>query len=157
MSKVLVVHGLQQVGFELIGDTDTPTQIRLTGRVPKERMSTWRVACERLNLLAGQGWEIDISQQYFVPGPLAEIVRSGSEPANGSHLRSIWRIIISAKENLETQLATVAEHLGRVQPSRDELKEVPLHVSPDRNTLVRGKGAQSVNTAVVGPALLQRR
>jgi hypothetical protein len=146
------------VGFEKVDGNKTEVQLRLVGRVPKEHMPTWRIACERLNLLAGGAWTIDISQQYFVPEALGKLVRDGTEPANGLHLRSAWRIIIAAKDGgLDAQLATVAEHLSRVQPARVELATVPLNVAPERNVLKRGKGAQPVNTAVVGPALLAGR
>lgn len=157
MSKVTFVTNLRAVGFELINSVDQPQQLRVTGRVPKERMPSWRVACEQLNLSAGGSWTIDISQHYFVPDPLAALVSAGTEPPDGSHLRTAWRIIVRAKDGseLDAQLLSVAQVLEKVQQPRAELLEVPLNVAPNRNSLVRGKGVQSTETAVVGPRLLQ--
>lgn len=156
MSKAAFIDSLRAVGFEPINDVDQPSQVRVVGRVPKERMPSWRVACEQLNLAQGTDWSIDISQHYFVPDPLAGLVRAGTEPPDGSHLRTAWRIIVRATTGLETQLAAIAEVLGKVRQPRQELLEVPLNVPPNRNMLVRGKGAQNVLTAVTGAQLLQR-
>jgi hypothetical protein len=157
VSKAAFVTNLQAVGFELINSVDQPQQLRVTGRVPKERMPSWRVACEQLNLAAGDGWTIDVSQHYFVPDPLAGLIRAGTEPPDGSHLRTAWRIIVRAKEGheLDTELGLVAQVLSKVQQPRAELLEVPLNVPPNRNAPVRGKGAQSVLTAVTGERLLR--
>lgn len=156
MNKEVVANALLVVGFEVINSQEVGAlQLRITGRVPKERMPTWRTTMERLNLLAGEGWTIDISQQYFVPAPIAEMVKAGGEPADGSHLRSIWRIIIQSKENMDDQLMAIANHIGKVQPPRVELMEVTLNAPESRNELRRGKGAQPMGKAVVGPMLLK--
>ncbi len=157
MNKEVVTDALPIVGFEVIDGVPVgELQLRITGRVPKERMPTWRTAMERLNLLAGNGWTIDISQQYFIPAPVAEMVKAGGEPADGSHLRSIWRIIIQAKEKVDEQLATIAEHINKIQPPRVELMEVTLNAPENRNELRRGKGAQPMGQAVVGPMIFQQ-
>lgn len=158
MNKEPVVNALPVVGFEVINSQEVgELQLRVTGRVPKERMPTWRTTMERLNLLAGNGWTIDISQQYFVPAPIMEMVKAGGEPADGSHLRSIWRIIIQAKEKTDEQLVAIAELIGKIQPPRVELMEVTLNAPENRNELRRGKGAQPMGQAVVGPMVFQRK
>jgi hypothetical protein len=154
--ETLFLTSLSAVGFERVDHSRTETQFRVLGRVQRESMPVWRTVCERLNLLAGKGWTVDISQQYFVPEPLAKMVLGGNEPADGTHLRMAWRVIIAAKENLDVQLAAVSEHLSKVSPTRNELMTVQLMAPPNRNSLVRGKGAQPMNTALVGPALLNR-
>jgi len=152
MSRALFVEGLATVGYELASPpNETANQLRLSGRVNQSRTPSWLTTIELLAIAARkQDWSIDISKHYFVPDPLAEVVESGAEPINGTHVLVEWRIIVQAP-NIAGHYGALAELIAKVQQPRSELMEVPLHAPPNRNALKNGKGAQGTMSAKVGP------
>lgn len=156
MSRDLLISRLGVLGFEpAVEPHETVNQLRLTGRVSKAKMPSWLLAIELLDVTASsEPWSVDISKHYFVPKPLVELVKSGSEPVNGTHVLFGWRLILQAPE-LAQHYESIAETLSKIQAPKTELMEVPLTASPDRNSPVRGKGAQGVLSARVGPAYFQ--
>ena len=155
MSKELLIKNLADIGFELaVPPHESATQLRLTGRVNKSRTPSWLLAVELLDVSASlQPWSVDVSKHYFVPKPLIEIVTSGAEPANGTHVLFAWRLILQAPD-LASHYANIADVLARVQQPRSELMEVPLSAPPNRNALRNGKGAVGVFQQKVGPMYL---
>jgi hypothetical protein len=151
MSKELLISNLANVGFELAAPPhETDKQLRLTGRVNKTRSASWLLAIELLEIEASlRSWGLDISKHHFVPKPLIELVTSGAEPANGTHVLFSWRVIFQG-DALASHYGAIAETLARVQQPRSELMEVPLSAPPNRNALKNGKGAQGVLTPRVG-------
>lgn len=151
MSSDLLISSLAGVGFELaVPPAETPNQLRLTGRVNKTRSASWLLAIELLSVEAvTQPWKIDISKHYFVPPSLSDLVTTGAEPANGTHVLFSWRIIVQA-DDIAQHYAGIAETLMRVRQPRSELMEVPLLAPPNRNALKNGKGAQGVLSSKVG-------
>lgn len=148
----LILEQLPTIGFELaIDPVETATQLRLTGRVHKARIPTWMLAIETLCVGAlGAPWTIDISQHHFVMKPMAELVASGAEPINGSHVRFGWRIIMQASADvggIRAHYEAIAALMAKVQPPRLEVMQVSLSAPPDRNRLVRGKGATPLSAS----------
>jgi hypothetical protein len=158
-----LIKKFSDIGFELAAPAiespgpDKPTQLRLTGRVSKARIPTWLVAVETLCVEAmTAAWTVDISQHHFVLPPLAELVLSGTEPLNGSHIRFAWRVILQSSAGIVDHYPHILSVLERIQPVQAELMQIPLVAPPNRNAPVRGKGAQSMGSAVVGPAVFRR-
>ena len=133
----------QKTGFEPVSEATTATQIRMVGRIPKNKTGQWLRVMERLLVQADSSpWNVDLSKQYFV---------------RGGKLLFGWRIIIQAEqpEQYIEQLVSIIRSTPTVQR---QLDEVALHGNVDRSYLRGGKGAQPVFRAVVGPlAALQRR
>jgi len=152
MSKEALISKLLSIGFELAEPaTETVNQLRLIGRITPGRKDTWKVAIELLCIEATlQSWSLDISKPHFVPKPLIDLVISGAEPANGTHLFFSWRIIFQG-EGIAAHYESIATSLARVQQPRSELMEVPLSAPPNRNALKNGKGAVGVFQQKVGP------
>ena len=126
-----------RVGFEVVSKSSTESQLRLIGRVPSQKMGDWLIIIQRLLGRSEEAdWNIDISKQYFL--------RSGK-------ILYGWRLIVQADE--------VAGHLDEIVSlvtssprSKKEITEIPLTgAGAHRTTLKRGKGAQSVLNASVGP------
>jgi len=126
----------KRVGFEIISQNTAANQIRYFGRVRPTHMPIWLEAMRQLLLVAGHGWSLDLSKQYFL---------------RGDKLFFGWRIILQAQD-LAGHLPAIIDVLQRVQIAPRELDEVRLHAGPDRNALRNGKGAQPMGSAVVGPA-----
>lgn len=137
-------------GFETVNHTSTPGQIRLLGRVSKEYTPGWLIVVQQLLLRSGHGgWTIDVSKQYFL---------------RGDKVMFAWRIIIqvagaTAENTAESRLGEVAEVIGNSPKPRVVVMEEPLPgVKGDRNIVSansRGKGAQGVLNAKVGPSAVR--
>lgn len=130
-------------GFEVVDHSATPKQVRLFGRVGKGAMKQWLLIVHRLLTLKDSAdWSVDISKQYFL--------RSGQVMFG-------WRLIIQA-EVVEDHLADVVQGVLGAPKLQAVVSEQPLvGTSIHRNTLSPGgKGAQSVISAVVGPAAIGR-
>lgn len=133
----------RKVGFEIVGETVTPNQIRVIGRLPQPNLQNWLVTLQRLFTKAeGAPWNVDISKQYFL--------------RNGKVLYG-WRMIFQAEE-IATHLEDIVATISTAPKARADLDEVNLYAGEDRNALRMGKGAQPSGKAVVGPmALAQMR
>lgn len=130
--------------YELVVQTPSKSQWRLLGRVPagaKDRWKRLRVHLLKTAETPACCWQVDISQQFFL--------RDGSEVYG-------WRLIFHAKNKapLDTCLTHLLATL-RALPG-EERGEVMLVVRDDRNNvhnpLHPGKGAQPMNSALVGQA-----
>ena len=132
-----------QAGFEVVGESVTKSQLRITGRVPKPGMRVWLDVVETLLLpIQGSTCGIDISKQYFVR-------------ADG--LRFAWRIIIQGEEvasNVELLKSTALSITSKTQGAAvHRVMEMPLiGVGSNRNDAKanKGKGAQPNLKSVVG-------
>lgn len=141
----------QRAAFELVTETPSAQQVRLVGRVDKNRQSFWTMAVHHLMKVArasGNEWTCDISRQYIL---------------DGDDLRYAWRIIIQTKnvQKFLSELPGILESTPR--PSRVELDSYVLpgyKAGQSREGInSKGKGAQSAMSPVVGPlaqARLQR-
>ena len=131
----------KRIGFEVKAETVSSSQMRLVGRIPQANMANWLVIMQRLLLRADKSpWKVDISKQYFL--------------SSGKVLFG-WRLIFQG-EGIAGYLSEISQTVDGAPKARVEIDEVPLHASPSRNALVRGKGAQGVLTAVVGPLAAQK-
>lgn len=131
----------QKVGFEVVRADVTDRQLRILGRIPeKGRMPTWLETMQRL-LARGHSarWDVDISKQYFL---------------RGEKLLFGWRVILQA-EGLASCLPDIVSTVASAPQVSRQLEEAPLHASPNRNVVKRGKGAQPIDRAVVGPMALR--
>jgi len=133
----------KRVGFEIVGETVSPNQIRIIGRLPQPNMQNWLVVLQRLLLKAEQTpWKVDVSKQYFVK--------------NGKVFYA-WRVIFQAEE-IATHLEDIISTISTAPRARAEVDEVNLYAGENRNALRMGKGAQPSGKAIVGPmALVQMR
>lgn len=148
-----VVEQLTRLGFEIVMEpTESTVQLRVSGRVRPPRLPTWKLAVENLCVAARRAqWTVDVSQHHFIPEPMAKLVMSGDEPINGDHLRFAWRIIFQAAK-IADYYDEIVDLLGRVNPPRQEIMQVTLAAPPNRNQLVKGKGARPVSgTMLSGP------
>jgi hypothetical protein len=135
-----------KAGFEVVQQNVTDKQIRLVGRVPRDKTGQWLLVVERLLLREQEpdcAWNLDISKQYFL---------------RGNRLLYGWRVILQAPSVAEhvDELVNIAKTTPMVQR---QLEEVALVGGTDYSQLKGGKGAQSLFKAVVGPAAnpLRRR
>ena len=127
-----------RAGFETVSETATDQQLRVIGRVSQQGMPNWLIVIQQLLLNQEDApWNVDISKQYFLRG--------------GKVLYG-WRLIFQGEE-LESYLDQIIEIVHGSPHAKRTVDEVPLvGCSPDRNVPKRGKGAQGVLGAVVGPA-----
>lgn len=140
-----------RLGFEVVQGTGNAKQIRVLGRLPNNRMGDLLVFVHHIHIgwleRKNPGWTADISKLYF-PHPQSKKVVFG------------WRFIFGA-DDVEKHLPDITNAiLSTPGSSRVEVMEVPLvGASRNRDSLVRGKGVQASEKAVVGPmalALMQR-
>jgi len=124
-------------GFELVNQSTTETQARLMGRVHRNAMGAWLILVQNLLLRSGQGWSVDISKQYFL--------RDG-------RVVYAWRLIFQGKE-LERAMPDICQTIINAPRAKSVIEEQPLvGARANRNAPnAKGKGAQGVLTAAVGP------
>ena len=133
----MTVHlALDNVGFESLQSSDGERQMRRFGRVRPQRQAVWLGAVEALLRSArDQPWDVDISRQYFL---------------RGEKLMWGWRVIFQG-DQLSQHIDGINAVVLSARPAVQQLEEVPLSVSPNRNQVRNGKGAQPTGSAVVGP------
>jgi hypothetical protein len=126
-----------RVGFEVVSKSSTEGQLRLMGRVPSQRMGDWLIIIQRLLGSSEEAdWNIDISKQYFL---------------RGGKILYGWRLIVQANE-VVNHLEEIVALVTSSPRSKKEITEIALTgAGVHRTTLKRGKGAQSVLNASVGP------
>lgn len=126
----------KKVGYEVVTESYSDQQVRIEGRLPQSQMPLWLAVMNALMTRANSSeWNIDISKHYFV---------------RGDDVRFAWRIIIQSPD-VPAHLSDIVNTIMTTRPPFAEVMEVPLHANPNRNAPVRGKGAQGVLSAVVGP------
>jgi hypothetical protein len=131
-----------RAGYQVVEGSSSENQIRLVGRVPPNAMSYWVLIVHRLLVVSGQSpWKVDISKTYFL-----------REMKSGKKLFYAWRLIFQATGVMEHVPHIVETINNTPRPSKVELTEFPLTgYSPNRNRLVNGKGAGSVDRMPLGP------
>lgn len=122
--------------FQVLGHTESETQLRLMGRQPKDQMGMntagWLLVCTNLLKRSGKsGWTVDVSKHHFLRGEM--IIYS-------------WRLIFQAEVELKSKYDEIVRTILQApQASRGEVTEMPLvGARPDRNAsggIGRGKGA----------------
>lgn len=135
-----LVRVLGTRGFELVNHQHTPNQVRLLGRVRKQAVDSWLSAVIRLAMANDKmEWTADISKTYFT---------------KGDQLRYAWRLIFQAP-SIDAHFRQIAQVVSSAPKPRVTVEEQPLPGKrTDRNTPSidnRGKGAQGVLRATVGP------
>lgn len=124
----------RKTGFEVVEAEETPTRLRLMGRVPldKKKLAFWLDFINSALFSGGPGWACDVSKKYF--------------EMNGETVYR-WRLIFQG-ENLASRYESIVATIMGVQPARAkdvELTEFPLTgARPTRNESVRGKGATNL-------------
>lgn len=140
MSKDQLYDALTSIGgLEVINDTSTETQLRVTGRVSKARVGAWLAVLKHLIAVADntEAFSLDASKQYFI---------------RGGQLRYGWRLIIQSKQlaSAVNQL-TLAVRRAAVEINGpvvfDEDTPIPLNASPSRHA---GR-AGPIGSVAVGP------
>ena len=146
MTDSLMPHLIQtlstRAGFDVVNQSVTDNQVRIIHRVAKEGMPNWLVVMQEL-LQASETapWSVDLSKQYFL--------------RNGRLIYG-WRFILQAPDVLE-HLDAVIKAVEKAPRARRIIEEQPLAgASAHRNTLVRGRGAQSTLRSQTGPASWNR-
>ena len=132
----------KRVGFEVRSQSRSEQQLRLLARIPPNNMTKWLSIMNRLfEEESEQPWSLDISKQYF---------------RRGDRVIYAWRVIIQGPE-LETHLKTLVRLIASAPQPTNEVttKRLPGRWKEDRNVPVRGRGAQSVLHARVGPSYSQ--
>lgn len=123
----------RKTGFEVIDAGEAPTQLRLMGRLPMDKMgvnlANWHLLIVALSD-GGEGWTVDISKKYF---------KRGSKPVYS------WRLIFQSAE-LKSKYAVILKAImGTPYAGRGELSEFPLAgARSDRNELTNRKGASNI-------------
>ena len=144
MDVTNLLNALHRGGFEVVNSTQTPNQIRLIGRIGKDRLSTWLVVVQHLcKQSGGKTWAADVSKYYFLRAD--------------DRLQYGWRIILQG-EDIASRLEEIIRVLTTTPPHRTVVDELPLMgASASRNALSPGgKGAQGVNRPVVGAAAVMQ-
>lgn len=124
-------------GFELVNQNLSETQARLMGRVHKNSMGSWLILVQKLLQRSGQAWSVDISRQYFL---------------RDDRVVYAWRLIFQGKD-LQAALPDICQTIINAPRARTFVDEQPLvGARANRNSPnAKGKGAQGVLTAAVGP------
>jgi hypothetical protein len=153
-SKRKLYEALMRRGYyEVVEETVRPNQLRLLGRVGKDRtayllpvMSVLYDASESPDF----NWTIDMSKYHFKD--------------QGGAFRWAWRFIFQSKASIDSCYESIIQViLSAPRPERVEVSSVPLpgynpnKVRGGQNT--RGKGAAAIGEAKTGPmgiALLNR-
>lgn len=138
-----------KLGFEALQASPSAKQIRLLGRIPVNRMGDVLIFVHHIHVnwleRKKPGWTADISKLYF-PHPQTKKVVFG------------WRLIFGTDSDMDARLPDILNAVTSTPgSSRVEVMEVPLvGASRNRNNLVRGRGVQETEKAVVGPIALSR-
>ena len=133
------VHGLVVRAHRV-----TKQKLIIKARVPQESMNQWLIVMNNLLVVEKTSeWTADISKHYF--------------NNEADKLMYSWRIIFQVrkpdKDSIEAYLHEVISTVSGSALARQEVNEASILAGPDRNSLVRGKGAQGVLGARVGPML----
>jgi hypothetical protein len=132
----------EKASFEVVKETASASQLRVIGRIGKDKWSYWLPVMERLlraSAETGRAFSCDISKQYL---------------AAPDGVRYAWRLIFqsSALEAAMDRLIEVVRSAPR--PERVELTEVRLPGYAGRafrgGVSPRGKGATGVFEAETG-------
>jgi len=126
----------RKTGFEVIDANESPTKLRLMGRLPADKMglnlANWLLLVKELDK-AGDGragWGVDISKKYF---------------CRGEKTMYSWRLMFESPELAAKYEAILKVVMGAPYAGRGELSEFPLAgARADRNELNNRKGASSV-------------
>ncbi len=115
-------------GFSVLSSTETPSQLRLVGRVPNDKDGTslknWHAVIAALLQLTDLGWQVDVSKNYFL--------REGA-------LVYAWRLIFQG-DKLSENYDSIVQSIIVATPRR-ELTEYPLNAPANRNVPANGRGA----------------
>ncbi len=133
----LIAHLNNRGGFELVSHSVADSQIRLLGRVHRESMGPWLVLLQHLlSLESDRPWSLDVSKNYFL---------------KNKQVVFAWRVLIQAPD-VAQHLPSLVHAVLNAPRARMVVEEQPLvGASASRGDLVRGKGAQGVLKAAVGP------
>jgi len=139
MTEATIYDALKsKAGYEVVRSGCTADQLRVVGRVSPAQTANWlEVVRELLAAAQAAPWDVDVSKHYFCVA--------------GTELRYAWRLIFQA-EAIEQYFEAIAAAAMATQPVSVPQTEIPLHATANRNQPVRGKGAQPIGKAVVGPA-----
>lgn len=140
---------LARSGFEVVSESSIDKQLRLVGRVDKEKFNVWLASINNLlktSSKPGCPWSIDISKQYL-------LVQNS--------VRFAWRIIIQA-EDIEASLEAIITSLSALpKHSAVELDSylLPGYVDGQERggQSATGKGATGILSAITGPRAADRR
>jgi len=128
----------QRIGYEVVKEQVTNSQIRVIGRVPQQLTRNWIVVMH--HLLLGENaapWSLDVSKQYFLRG--GQVVWG-------------WRLIFQAS-SIEDHIPGIIQLLGSAPKAKFMVEEQRLPgVRGQRVTMNdRGKGASGVLKSQAGP------
>lgn len=134
--------------FEVVSETVSTTQIRIVGRISKDRFNAWSMVIQELlkpSKARDGGWVCDVSKQYVL---------------HGQTLRYGWRLIFQAP-NVEAAIPHILEAIGASKPPPAvELQDYLLPGYKDGQIRggvnARGKGVSSSLSPMVGPRAIGR-
>lgn len=130
--------------FEVVKETSSPKQLRLLGRISKERFNAWILIVHQLLTKSGGAWTCDVSKQYI---------------AQGEQVRHGWRLIFQAPD-LEAAMPSIVAAINQVKTPTIELQDQLLpgyHEGQERVTMnPRGKGVSTPLKSMVGPLAVAR-
>lgn len=140
---------LQQIAaFETVSSSAAQKQVRVVGRVDRNRQSFWTTCVHHLLKTAatsGGAWTCDISRQFIM---------------QDNQLRYAWRIILQGQDPAVLQKVLLNALESAPRPGRVEIESMLLPGYKPGQTRdgvnAKGKGAQSSLNAVVGPMAAQR-
>lgn len=139
MSLESLVQALyKKNGFEILSKDESPSQLRLMGRVHAPFMGQWKVTMQRLLAMQENApWKVDISKNYFLR---ANKVFYG------------WRLVFQAPDIVALYEELTKTILAAPASARNEVTEIPLigtHRDPERVGVA--------GTVAVGPMAIRRR